>query len=58
MFFMNCKEKQVYKNKTYIKYKLSLCKLIPPLGYNNLYIIYFKNVSRLFLKQYMLLANI
>lgn len=27
-FFMNCKEKQVYKNKTHIKYKLSSCKLI------------------------------
>ena len=25
---MNCKEKQVYKNKTHIKYKLSSCELI------------------------------
>lgn len=27
-FLMNCKEKQVYKNKTHIKYKLSSCELI------------------------------
>lgn len=40
-FFMNCKEKQVYKNKTHIKYKLSLCKLMPAVGYHNLHIFCF-----------------
>lgn len=54
---MNCKAKQVYKNKTHIKYKLSLCKLIPypqDTIAHALYICKKKNVCELLFEVYYL----